>query len=291
MFKNKAKYSIVLFTCIVLSCNFLEEKKEPEDVLAQVGTNQLLLSELKEVIPADYSGSDSMSMAEDYINKWIKQELLVQTAEENLSAEQKDVTRELREYRNSLLIYRYKNELMKQRMDTVVSGNEILEYYENNTNEFILARNIVKAIFIKIPLDYANPGQLKALCDDSSEEGLNELRQYCLQYAKQFDIFIENWVDFGLVSKNIPIEINDEENWLKRNKLTELNDSNYYYLVSIHDFKLKGEVAPVEYVERNISNLIINKRKVEFLKDIENNIYSEGIRKNKFQIFKPEIND
>lgn len=280
----------VLLGLILFGCKFFE--KEPvEEVLAKVGPKQLFISELREVIPSDYSGADSAAMAEDYINKWIKQELLVQKAEENLNQDQKDVVRELREYRNSLIIYRYKNELMKQRMDTVVTEKEINDYYIQNQHEFILTRNIVKAIFIKIPLEYADPDQLKSYCNDTSVEGLNELRQYCVQYAKQFDIFMDNWVDFSLVRKNIPIQINKQEEWLERNRMTELNDSNYYYLVSIHDFKTRGEIAPMEYVKKNISNLIINKRKVEFLKEIENNVYSEGIRKNKFKIYKQETND
>ena len=115
---------------------------------------------------------------------------------------------------------------------------------------------------------------------------LYELKEYCLQYAKGFDIFIDNWVDFETVKKNIPEEIEDVEQFLTRNNQIELNDSNYYYLVRIQDYKLQNEIAPLEYMKNNIKNLILNQRKIEFLKQIEETVYAEGVKKNKFKIHK-----
>jgi hypothetical protein len=224
-------------------------------------------------------------MIDDYIRKWVKKELLIQKAEENLTPDQKNLAQEIENYRNSLIIYKYKNELIKQRMDTVVTDTQIEMYYQEHPDNFNLNHNIVKAIFIKVPNEVANPQQIKALCSDTSVEGLNELREYCLQYAKGFDIFADNWVDFEIVLKNIPQEITDPAQFLQRNKLIELTDADYYYLVSIQDYKLKNEIAPAEYVSENIRNLILNRRKIEFLKQMEENVYTEGVRKNKFKIY------
>ena len=290
MFRQFFKYCILIIAILAYSCQTFRQSDE-DIIVASVGAKELTQTDLSELIPKDLNQSDSSVLAQEYINKWIKQELLVQKAEENLNVDQKDVSRELEEYRNSLIIYKYKNELLKQRMDTTVSENQVIEYYDTNQENFILSNNIVKAIFIKIPSEYANPEQLNNYCNDTSEEGLNELREYCIQYAKQFDIFIENWVDFGLVANNLPIQISNQKEWLSRNERTELNDSSYYYLVRIHNYKLKGDIAPVEYVTENIKNLILNKRKIAFLREIENNIYEEGVRKNKFKIIKQKTNE
>ena len=80
----------------------------------------------------------------------ILQELLLMKAEENLNAGMKDVNKELEEYRSSLIVYRYKNELMKQKMDTMVKEADIQKYFNENRESFILNKNIVKAIFIKV---------------------------------------------------------------------------------------------------------------------------------------------
>ena len=283
MFKAIKKYSILFFTGIFLTqCNPIDSN---EIVVAEVNDKKLFASDLAEIIPNDITNEDSVLMANDYIKKWVKQELVIQKANENLTFEQKDVTRELEEYRNSLIIYKYKNELMKQRMDTTVTSEQIEQFYTKNPENFNLSSDIVKAIFVKIPNEVSNPSLLKSLAADTSEEGLAELKEYCLQYAKGFNIFIDNWVNFEILKNNIPEEINDVPNYLRRNELIELNDSNYYYLVRIEDYKLKNELAPLEYVENNIKNLILNQRKIEFLKEIEESIYQEGINKNRFKIY------
>ena len=254
-------------------------------MVAEVSEKKLYASDLSRIIPTDIEKKDSLIMANDFIKKWIKQELLIQKANENLTFEQKDVTRELQEYRNSLIIYKYKNELMKQKMDTIVTDNQIEQFYSSNPESFNLNKNIVKAIFIKIPNEVSNPSLLKSLIANTSDEGLEELKDYCLQYAKGFDVFIDNWVDFETVKNNIPQEIDNDVQFLAHNNLIELKDSNYYYLVRIQEYKLQNDLAPLDFVEYNIKSQILNKRKIEFLKQIEENIYTEGIRKNRFKVY------
>lgn len=254
-------------------------------LVAEVGESKLYLNELSSIVPGGLDKNDSILIADDYIKKWIKQELLIQKANENLTPEQKDVSKELMEYRNSLIIYKYKNELIKQRMDTTVQKYQIEQYYNEHPDNFNLNSDIVKAIFVKIPNEVVNPDQLKLLIENTSDEGIEELREYCLQYAKGFDIFMDRWVDFEMIKKNMPPELNDTEQLLEGRKQIEVKDANYYYLVSIQDYRLKNQLAPLEYVEDNIKNLILNQRKISFLKETEENIYKEGVSQNKFTIY------
>ena len=262
-----------------------------DKVVAEVGAKKLYLSEVSGVIPKEVVENDSTILADDYIRKWVRQELVLQKAEENLSSELKNVERELEEYRSSLIIFRYKNELMAQRLDTMVSEAEILDYYANHEENFKLNQPIVKAIYIKIPADFANPALLKDMIVDTSKEGINEIRDYCLQYAKGFEIFTDRWVNINVVLNNIPLNIENPEQFLQRNQFIEDSDSSFYYLVGIHDFKLRNEQAPPEYVQDNIKSLILNSRKIEFLKEIENKIYQEGLNKNSFKIYNLKTNE
>lgn len=285
MFKVLKKYGLfVVFSFLFVSCT--ENTTNSKTVVAEVGEKKLYLSDISMVVPVGMDDEDSTVMADDYVRKWVKKELLIQKAEENLSAEQKNLNQEIQDYRNSLIIYKYKNELIKQRMDTVVTDAQIEEYYDEHQDNFNLGHNIVKAIYIKVPTEVANPPQIKSLFSDTSVEGLNELREYCVQYAKGFDIFIDYWVNFETVARNIPEEIDDPVQFLQRNSQIEVTDSDYYYLVSIQDYKLKNEIAPIDFMRENIQNLILNQRKIDFLKQVEENVYKEGIRKNKFKILK-----
>jgi hypothetical protein len=283
------KYGFLLISGMMFfQCS--DSGNQKKNIVAEVNDKKLFASDLSEIIPSGIGENDSAVLAQEYVEKWIKQELIIQKANENLSAEQKNVDRELQEYRNSLIIYKYKNELMKQRMDTTVSMEQIEQFYNSKPENFNLSKHIIKAIFVKIPNEVSNPELLKNLIANTSDEGLNELTEYCLQYAKRFDIFIENWVDFETVRNNIPQQIEDTEQFLTGNNQIELNDSNYYYLVRVLDYKLKNDLAPLEFIENNIKNLILNQRKIEFLKEIEDNIYTEGIRKNRFKVYKQTTN-
>ncbi len=290
MFKSFFKYSIlVLAAALIFGCN--PNMPANDKVVAEVGGKRLLFSEVASVIPNNLEPEDSAAMAEDYIRKWVRQELILQKAEENLSTELKNVTRELEEYRKSLIIFRYKNELMAQRMDTVVNDSEIQNYYTENAQNFKLTKAIVKAVFMKVPADFANPSMLKELTSDTSAPGINEIRDYCIQYAKSFGIYTDQWVELDAVMQNLPISVDNPEQFLSRNQFVEHTDSSYYYLVAIQNYMLRNEQAPVEYVAGNIKSLILNRRKISFLKKVEDNIFQEGRNKNSFKIYNSETDE
>ena len=288
---KKVLYNIIILLIAILNDGCKDNNRTEDKVIAEVGSKKLLLSEIAAVVPDEIDDKDSAVFAEDYIRKWIRQELMLKKAEENLSIELKNVNRELEEYRNSLIIFRYKNELMAQRMDTTVSKAEILKYYNDYLENFKLNTNIVKAIYIKIPAEFANPEELKKMSSNSTQEGIDEIRDYCLQYAKGFDIFTEQWVDVERVMNNIPTTIKNMEQFLRNNKYIEYQDSSFYYLVAIHDYLLRNEQSPEEFVRQDIKNLILNRRKMEFLRNLENNIYQEGINRNSFKIYNSELNE
>ncbi len=278
---------IILLAVALSACNLLPDRDE---VVAKVGEKKLSMNELSAIIPNYLEGNDSVLWADDYIKKWVKRELLLQKAEENLKPELKDVSRELEEYRNSLLIYKYKNELVHEKMDTTVSEESIRKYYEEHRENFILNRNIVKAIYIKIPVQVSNPDNMKDLCLSDNKEKQARLNEYCMSYAKSYDRFNDQWIAADLVLKNTPAVIKDQSDFLQRNRYVESTDMDYYYIVCVRDFRLLGQVSPMEYVHDEIRNLLLSKQKIDFLKQIENDIYKEGVDNNKVKLFKIKNN-
>lgn len=279
---RKTALYIVFLIILNSACNQVTETSEP---VAKVGTQVLTLADLSANIPDYLDDTDSVLWADDYIKKWIQRELLLLKAEENLEADLKDVRKELEEYRNSLLVFRYKNVLMKQKMDTTVKESVILKYFNDHRESFILNRNIVKAIYLKIPVQVASPETLKEWCASPVKEKQDKLNEYCMTYAKGYDRFNDQWVAADMVLKNTPVEITNQGKFLEKNAFIESTDKVYYYLVYIRDYRLEGEVSPVEYVQNDIRSLILSKQKIEFLKQIEKDIYKEGLDKNKVKLF------
>lgn len=276
-------YSLILLGILGTSCSLLFDTGEP---VVKVGNKTLTIEELSKNVPDYLDATDSALWADDYIKKWIQRELLLLKAEENLKGEMKDVSRELEEYRNSLIVFRYKNELLKQKMDTTVTDSDIEKYFKDHRESFILNRNIVKAIYIKVPVELSSPDDLKDLCATDNPEKKAKLDEYCMSYAKAYDRFNDSWVALDLVLKNTPAEISNQESALKKGRFIESSDMGYFYLVCIRDYRLAGQVAPIEYVRNDIRNLILSKQKIEFLKQIEKDIYKEGLDDNKVKLFK-----
>jgi len=274
-------YGIVVIF-LLAACQQEPLNKTP---LAQVGERVLYKEDIEILFPESLSNTDSVLWVDDFIKKWVRSELVILNAEQNLTPEQKDVEKELEEYRNSLLTYRYKNELLVQKMDTVITDAEVSDYYDKHKNEFILKRNIVKAIYLKIPLEVANPEIVKDLTRSEDPRELARLDEYSVQYAKTYDRFEDKWVISENVIHQFPEEIDDEERFFRRNKYMESSDTDYYYFICIRDFRLEGQVAPVAYVEPEIRSILLNERKVKFLRNIEDDIYSEGLASGKFKIF------
>ncbi len=280
---RKFNLSIIFISSILAGCSLFSDSGEP---VAKVGIHVLTMDEISKSVPDYLDAADSTLWADDYIKKWVQKELLLLKAEENLKEDQKDVTKELEEYRNSLIVYRYKDELIKQKIDTTVKDSDIEKYFNEHRESFILNRNIVKAVYIKISIDFSNPKELKDLCESTDPQKQAKLNEYCLTYAKAYDRFNDKWVTVDMVLKNTPAEVTDQASLLEKSRFIESKDTDYYYIVFIRDYLLAGQISPVEYVQNDIRNLILSKQKIEYLKQIEKDVYKEGIDNKKVKLYK-----
>jgi hypothetical protein len=254
--------------------------------MAIAGNTVLYLDQIPRLIPPGTSKTDSAATSQNYINKWVRKELLFQKAQDNLSPGiSDDIDRQLEETRSNLVIYQYQRQMMLERMDTVVSDSELVNYYNSNPTSFNLSTNIVKALYIKLPVETPNIEKIKHLARSNDQSDLQELETVCYQFAEKFDDFNEEWVPFDKISVELPSEIDNEENFLKRTPFYESSDSANIYLVNFRNYKLKSALAPYEYVKDDIKRIIWNYRRIEFFQNLENGIYNDALKDNKFKIF------
>lgn len=277
-------YLIVLIFSLLSGCTSFSNSSQGDGVVAKVGDKLLLRRELTSALQGGITKTDSVNQAKDFILRWIKQELMLQMAEENLSEDQKDVQRELDEYRTSLIIHRYQQQMISQKLDTVLTDADIRQFYDANPQKFILDQHIVKAIYIEVPKSAAKVDQLKRWMNSLDEQSRTELEKYSFQYATKFDYFNEQWTDFSQIRSRMPVSLVSPDDALKRNKYIEATDNNKYYLAAIKDYRLIGDKAPFEFVRDRIANLILNNRKMEYIEELQKNIYQKGKNENLFKI-------
>ena len=284
--KNKIRnlVSISLGVMVLFSCS--PEKKAKEQIpVAKVNDKVLYLSDLEHIFRKDQTKKDSTEFARGYIENCIKTQLLLKKAELNLTAEQLDISDQLEAYRSSLLIYKYEEQMISEKVDTIVSRDDIEKYYTQNTSNFILDENLVKVTFIKMPLTGPQNEDLKKWYKSDKKEDLTNLEKYCFAYANKYSDFDEDWISFANIQKQLPEAIANEDDFLNTNKLIEKQDSEFLYLVRISEVKPKGSAAPLEYVSSKIKDILVNKRKLDFISELENNIYNDAADHSNFKIY------
>jgi hypothetical protein len=278
---------LTLLLIIFISAGCRNHNKVKRVAIARAGDAVLYKDQIVGFVPAGTSVADSTVMIQNYINKWARRELLFRKAEENLTPElRKDIDSQLEEARVNLVIYQYQRQMIFERMDTTVTDSELENYYMNNRESFNLSSNIVKALFIKIPVETPGINRIRILARSNDQGDLQQLETLCYQFAEKFDDFNEDWVPLDKLSVELPSEIQNEEYFLRRTKYFEAKntDSTYLYLLTIRDYKLRSSPAPFEYVKDDIKRIIWNNRRLEFIQSLENGIYNDALKQNIFTI-------
>jgi hypothetical protein len=273
---------IILLALFSFSCSRTVTKEGGQPIV-RVYDKFLYLDELKRIIPSGSSKSDSSSKASNYIDMWIKKQLLIKKAEQTLSEDQKDVDKQLEEYRTSLLIYKLKQKFIEQELDTVVNIKEMEDYYNTHIAEFKLTNNIVNALYIKILKSAPELNQVRYWSRSKNSGDSVQLSNYCKKNATKFDYFNNDWVNLNTLLREVPYQVIDQKEFLLSRINIDVQDSLYSYLLNIKSFKLKGEVTPLLFMKENIKSIILNKRKIMLIDELEKGIYQNALTQDKLE--------
>ena len=276
-------FCFIIFV-ILASCNKFN-KSDQEKPVARVYDKFLYPSDLVKRIPENVSTEDSIRTARRLIEEWVCEKLLLVSAEQYLSAEQKDVEKQLEEYRSSLLTFKYKQKLLSQNLDTVVNDQELQAYYDVNSSNYILDADVVKVNYVKVSVNAPQLSDVIRWYRSVQPEDLDNLEKYCISYAANYMINGEKWFRFSNLIDATPLKINNTSSYLNYNKNIEVSDSSFFYFIHIIDRVQEGQVAPLELIKNDIRSVIINNRKIKFMKDLENSVYKDGRAKNKVEIY------
>ena len=237
---------LAFLTAALSSCSLLPHKaKDKDKAVVRVNDKYLYRDDLVNVVPAGTATNDSLEMTAAYINNWVRQELLLKQAEDNLDETNRDFTDQIEQYRNSLIIYAYESELVKQKLD--------------------------KAKTLLLSNRDADKEKLQTLCQ---ENNLN------------FLINDGTWISFADLSRKIPLTVDDQEEFLRKNKYFEVKDSTTMYYVAISDYKSKESISPLNFETENIRTILLNKRKAALLQRMEDDLISNAVKHKKYEIFK-----
>ena len=274
------------------SCEYLKFKKGmgansqegAEKPIARVYGNYLYPKDLVGVT-SETTKVDSQNIVLRYVKSWIKKQLLINEATSKLQLDKTELERKILDYRYALIVYEFEKLYVNSELNKDVSEEEIQEYYQNNLDNFQLKQNIIKGIFIKIPKEVPKIDRLREWLKKEKKYEEN-IRSYCYRFSTVYSLEDSAWLNFDEVTKNTPLGgIPNKIQFLKENKYIEDEDDDHLYFLKIHNYKISNQISPLEFVRENITNIIINKRKIDITTQLEEKLYKRASESKDFEIY------
>ncbi len=278
----------ILLLMVMGGCKLATQPEEEaaRQAVARVNNTYLYHDELTGIVTPGIVASDSVSRVEAYINSWIRKQLLIQEASRKIDFNEAEIERKILDYRYSLIAYEYQSHYIKQNLDTAVSNDQIETYYKENVDNFILKQNIVRATFIKVPKSAPKTNRIKDLIFSRRDKDITELKSYCLSFSAAYHLSDSTWMVFDELVRNSPLaEIPNKIQFLKANPYYETSVDEYLYFFRVLEYRISDNVSPLEFVRDDIRNIILNKRKVELAKQLEDEVYNDALGNKEFQIY------
>jgi hypothetical protein len=280
---------IVFQIVSLFSCQFFNGKSEETKLkpVARVHQTYLYQKDLQGMLGEVVSQKDSASIAQRYIDSWIKKQLLVYEAESNLDIDMNDVEKRVQEYKFQLLIYAYQKKYIEKNLDTVVTHAQIETYYKENSKNFELKQNIVRGLLLKVPKTASKLEELRNWLRSDSGDALDEIKSYAYSFAETPMISDTTWIDFEDMIVGTPFANHPNKmQLLGKNKNLEIAEEDAIYFIKIIDYKIADQIAPLMYLRKNIIDIIINKRKIELQEQHENEVLNKAEKAKNIEIFK-----
>lgn len=281
----RAKLTILLLVLILSSCQFFK-KVDDRVPVARVNETYLYIDDIKNLISEDTSKEDSILIVQNFIDRWATQQLLVDGAMLNLSEEEQAAFNKLVvQYKNDLYTKAYVEALVLRSIDTNVSIEEASAYYDENKEIFKLNEELIKFRYIQIEENMMNFKKIQNQFKRFNLKDKRALDSISIQF-KSYSLNDSIWIKASQAMNKIPAITQENKNeLLKKSNFIQLKDSLGVYLMQINDVLLRNETAPLEYVKPTIDQIVINKRKLELIRELEKDITKDAIKNKQFEIY------
>ncbi|NLR90934.1 hypothetical protein [Flammeovirga agarivorans] len=295
--RNFYKLSFLFISLSVFSCDkikgVLDKAVEEENIkssrvaLAKVNDKVLYDTELKSLYNERMSLKDSLNIQERYVNAWVRKTITLEKAQSQVDVEKLDIQRRLDEYKYQLIMHEYVREYISSNLDTVITDEQIKAHYQQNSDDFILKTNIVRGNFLRYPNNAPDLKKVRKLMQSTKPEDQEKLRSSAYAYADFVHLEDSVWLDLDELLFGTPFMKSQSEvtKLLKRDKFWEVSDESNTYLYRIDDYKIVDQVPPLQFVQKQVRNVILGRRKLELRTQLEDELYNEATRNNNYEIY------
>ena len=255
------------------------------EVVAEVGKHKLYRQELEAAVPDGVSPEDSASIAMQYIKSWAADRIVLDMAESQLSKEERDVSREVEEYKISLLKYRYEQLYVNERLDTAVSPQEIAAYYEANPERFKLTAPLLKCRYMNIPQDSPNLESIRKKMSSKKVEDVLEADSLAYASALKYFDYSDTWMDAASLAREFGTDYQSMLSSVRGGFVEKADGLGNVSVAYVLEVIREGRQAPLEYCAGRIREIILNARKHALVSSLEQDLLKDAEEKEKIVIY------
>lgn len=278
----RISFALFLSASITLSsCNLFTSNGDL-DTIARVGEKILVETDIPKFTNQE-SGGDSLAQRKSFIDNWVKEKLLLQKALDNLSENSASFETQLENYRNSLLIYTFENQLINQKLDTLVGERELKKYYKLNVDNFKLRQDVTQSVFVATLNSAPSTDSLKHWMYEDFDYYKEDLVGFCSQFALACHLDTLEWIPLAKIKEIGKLALDKNLNLTIGENL--IQDSLRTMYINSFAIRMKGEVAPFSWVKEELKSIILNKRKIELIAKVKQEIFESATLKKEYEVY------
>lgn len=276
---------ILLAIASTMSCGKLRlytaDKGEP---LASVGDKELYMNDVLHVFQSEMTAKDSAALLEKYVDSWVRNQVKFAAAEAAQSQNEKQIEELVNQYRTSLITYRYEDDIVKSQLDTLVTADQISKYYADNKDNFRLAGPVVKAKVVRLPKKLRLGRKFEEMFSSDDAKNSQEFQEICQKNDYRLSDFTQQWTDFSTVIAHIPFTSSNFDEFLKKKTSYEVEDDQFKYMMQIMSYRPTGDYSPIERETINIHKTLLNIRRAELIRSLEESLMKSAQDNNTIKI-------
>ena len=271
-----------LMMLLIGACGKPQYDHKGRTPLVELDGNFLYQEDLAAVQPVGQSKDDSLLFAEHYIRNWAEDILLYEKAQNNIP-DNAEIEQLVKNYRKALIMHVYQQSLIQEKLAEEITEADLQTYYDTNKDVFKAEAPLMKGLFIKVPLTSPGIGRVRQWYKDERQSAVEHLEKYSLQNAVKYEYFYDKWIPASEILSLMPLREEKVDAYFAKNRHVELKDTAYWYFLNVSDYIPTGGQEPYEAARSAVSEMVVNRKQVEFLNQVKGDLYKEAVEDGKLK--------
>lgn len=270
--RNAPLLIVLLLLLLLSSCHRHEDK-----VMAQVYYHKLYESEVLKNMPTGLSPADSIALVNDFIDNWVREQLILHEAEKRLSPREKNFDRQLEEYRNNLLINTYFNKIISDTANMNITDEDLEAFMRSFDKRYTIEKEIVKVNYVKLPKKSPLVEVVKGILFDK-ERRVEEKEPLMVLLGDSIEYLLDDdaWLYLDDIQNEVSFDFSQED--VTQHKCIEKEIGDYHYLLVILDYKNQRSVSETNEEKAAARMMLLNQRKQQVIKQHVDQLYEKALK-------------